>query len=136
MNKHFDVAIGYSTSYGAQLGGGIQKGIAARINFYSTVQTDFEWSLRKGFEGNSYAPGKKINWGIGGAYYGGLDYKGQAYKGATEHEVGIGIIGVGVKLKFDNYGNMTDWFWGFDPSLNMQFGVGVEGNFRIGFSKR
>ncbi|RYF15216.1 MAG: hypothetical protein EOO42_17285 [Flavobacteriales bacterium] len=136
MNEHFDVVFGYAESYGAQIGGGIEKGIAARVNFYSTVRNDFEWSIRKGVEGGSYNIGEKVNWGIGGAYYGGIDYKGQTYNGVTEHEVGIGIIGLGVKLKFDNSGKMIDWFWGFDPSLNMQFIGGIEANFRIGFSKR
>jgi len=36
----------------------------------------------------------------------------------------------------DDSGEMIDWFWGFNPSLNMQFGSGVVVNFRVGFSKK
>jgi hypothetical protein len=137
MKEHFDVVVGYYESYGAQVGGGFKRAMEARVNLYSTVRSDFEWSLRKGIDKNKgrYNPGDKVNWGAGFAYYGGVNYKGENYKGVTEHEVSIGIFGIGGAIKFDNSFNLTDWFIGFDPSVNMQFGVGVEGTFKIGFSK-
>ncbi|HRP88671.1 MAG TPA: hypothetical protein PKX92_01395 [Edaphocola sp.] len=137
MKEHFDVVIGYSESYGVQIGSGFKRVMEARVNFYSSVRTDFEWSLRKGFDRNSgrHKPGEKVNWGAGLAYYGGVNYKGEKYNGITEHEVSFGVFGIGGAIKFDNSFNLTDWFFGFDPSVNMQLGVGVEGTFKIGFSK-
>ncbi|WP_131535590.1 hypothetical protein [Pedobacter nototheniae] len=138
MKEHFDVAGGYSLSFGAQIGGGFKEGLAARINIYSTVHSDVEFSYKKGIKGTQggmYNPGEKNNWGIGAAYYLGFDYKGQIYKGVKEHELSLGVVGFGGKVKLDNSGNVTDWFVGFDPSVNAQFFFGIEANFRIGFSK-
>jgi len=138
MTKHFDVVGGLSLSFGAQLGGGFKEGVAARVNFYSTVMTELEFSSKKGIKGTTagnYQPFEKSNWGLGGAYYFGIDYKGQSYKGVVDHEISAGVVGLGGKIKFDNSGNITDWFVGFDPSVNAQFFFGVEANFRIGFSK-
>jgi len=138
MDKHFDVVGGLSLSFGAQIGGGFKEGIAARVNLYSTVMTELEFSSKKGGKGTIagiYQPFEKKSWGIGGAYYFGIDYKGQSYKGVVEHEVSVGAVGIGGKVKWDKSGNITDWFVGFDPSFSAQFFFGVEANFRIGFSK-
>jgi hypothetical protein len=97
--------------------------------------SDFEASSKKGIQGGKYKPGEKNNWGFGGAYYGGVDYKGQEYKGKTDHDISVGAFGWGGKITVNDSGEITDWFVGFDPSVNMQFGIGVEGIFRIGFAK-
>ena len=137
VKKHFDIVVGYSESYGVQAGGGIRRGIEARVNFYSTVRTDFEWSFKRGLDPNKgrHEIGDKVNWGVGAAYYGGINYKGENYKGVTEHEISVGAFGIGGAIKFDNSFNVTDWFIGFDPTVNMQLIFGIEGTFKIGFSK-
>ncbi len=136
MKEHFEISGGYEFSVGFQLGGGMKKAIAGKVDLYSHVISELNLSNKKDrIVAGRYEPGEKTKNGIGGAYYGGVDVKYMTHKGLREKEVNLGIAGLGATLTYDEHGNMTDWFYGFDPSFYAGFGFGIEANFRIGFSK-
>jgi hypothetical protein len=136
MSNHFEISGGYEVSYGFQLGGGFKNGMAAHVNLWSTVRSDLNLSNKpSNIYGDKYVFGEKVNKGVGGALYGGIDYNSQTYKGQNTRTVSYGVFGFGATLDYGQNGNLNNWFVGFDPSFRGQFGVGIDLNFRIGFSK-
>lgn len=140
VKDHFEISGGGELSFGLQAGGGFKKGAAAHVDFGSLVISDFNISNKKERLSSYDAPQdwddwEKFNRGIGVAYYGGVEYKRQTYNGISTNDIAIGVLGFGGNITLDDDGNLTDWFWGFDPSFQAEFGIGLELNFRIGFSK-
>ena len=117
------------------MGGGFTKAISANLNLTSYVMSDLNISNRKGVEGKHKYVSDKTTQGIGGAYYGGVNYKRITENGISKNEISLAVLGFGGQIEMNDQGEINDWFVGFDPSLNMKFGFGLELNFKIGFSK-
>lgn len=133
VQDHFEISAGYELSFGAQLGGAVKKGMGGYIDIGSTIHSDVRLS-NKGSTGNKYRPVEKTTSGFAAAYFAGVDYEKQSYKGNTSRKVSLGAFGFGGEITWDKNG-VTDWFAGFNPAFKGGFGFGVEADFKIGFSK-
>jgi hypothetical protein len=136
MKEHFEISRGYEFSVGMQFGGGVKKYQAAYLNLGSTVVSELNISNKKErLLGNMYEPYEKNNYGFLASYLGGIEYKQEVVNYSKVHNIDIGIYTFGGQLVFDKDWSLVDWFVGWDPSVKGAFGIGFEGNFRLGFSK-
>ena len=110
------------------------NGFGAMIDLGSSVQYDLSLSTKNSNNGGEYKYKEKTNVGVGAAYYGGFNFKQQTYNGLTNNNLSVGVVGFGGNVSWGQNG-INDWFFGFDPSFKAAFIVGIEANFRIGFSK-